>query len=148
MTRRKNTKPRTDADEKATLAAFIGDRIREAMRTQGWMIGEKYDVARLAAEVGSRWQTAQEWIEGKTPPSRKYAVLIARSLGMSLEQLMGVATGQEPRSEEWRAFVESPIGRTLTRAERQSLSAIIWPHGQPDRAAYQMALAALRAAQG
>lgn len=130
------------AQASSGTAPYVGDRIRKAMYAAGWVTDDgRLDVERLAQALGCRWQTAQFWVLGRTAPSIAYARRIAVLFGMTLEQLMGAATGQEPTSEAWLAFV---AGASPTAQERQALAAMVWPHGTPDVAAYRMALAAMR----
>jgi len=96
--------------------------------------------------MGVRWQTAQYWVEAKNKqlPRPHNLRRIAEALGMTLEQLIGAATGREPETEAWRAFAESDLGASMTQGERQALASMLWPNGDPDVAAYRMVLMTLR----
>lgn len=126
---------------------YVAERIRDAMQRRGWTddLG-KPDVRRLADAMGVRWQTAQYWVEAKNKqlPRPHNLRRIAEALGMTLEQLIGAATGREPETEAWRAFAESDLGASMTQGERQALASMLWPNGDPDVAAYRMVLMTLR----
>ena len=70
----------------------------------------KPDIGRLARELGVRWQTAQYWVHGRNRqlPRPDNLRKIAEVLGMTLEQLIGAAVGEEPRTESWARFCASP----------------------------------------
>lgn len=126
---------------------YVAERIRDAMERRGWTdaLG-KPDVKRLADAMGVRWQTAQYWVEARNKqlPRPDNLRRIAEALGMTLEQLIGAASGQEPETDAWRSFVQSDLGGSMTQAERQALASMLWPNGDPDTAAYRMVLLTLR----
>lgn len=65
---------------------------------------------------------------------------------MTLEEILGVAVGQDPPWEAWPAFIATPEGESMAPGERRSLQAMVWPPGrEPTVASYQIALASLRA---
>lgn len=138
-------------------ARFVAERIRDAMRKKGWVDGERLDIKRLAQAVGTdRYQTAQRWIGGsgasvdpkllnKQPP-RAYLLRIAEALDMTINDLIGIAMGEEPKTAAWRELLEEQErrGTPVTETERASLAAIQWVHGAPDLGAYRAVLAAIR----
>lgn len=131
--------------ERSALASYVGERIRSAMERRGWVDDEgKHDVRKLSEATGARWQTAQFWVLGENAPGPRYAKRIAKVLGMTLEELMGAATGEEPASEAWRQFKETPLGRSMTDSERVALAAMPWPNGAPDAGHYAAVLGVMR----
>lgn len=153
---KRQSDPRSSVPERQQrikLAAYVGARVRAAMERRGWVSDDgKPEVKRLQAAVEQaggfrpgqpRWQTVQEWIEGKTPPSTKYTGPLAQALGMTLAELMGAATG-EPVYPAWAAFLETAQGKTVTPEERQALASQLWPHGPPTVAHYSLLLTTIR----
>lgn len=134
------------------LAEYIGARIRAAMERKGWVDGDRHDVKRLVEAIeqagnldkAPRWQTVQEWVLGKTAPRTHHAKLLAQALDMTLDELMGVALGREPNNAAWRAFVETPEGRSMTVDERPLVARMV-VIGEPTVSAYLMQLMTVRA---
>lgn len=136
--------------DRAELAIYVGGRIAAAMQQRGWVLGDgRPDVGRLQEAIGAkRWQTVQEWVLGKTVPRTHHARLVADVLGMTLEELMGAATGLEPTNAAWRAFVATPEGQSMTIEERRAVARFLPPEGRaPSELMYQMALVAARASR-
>lgn len=135
---------RERSPETIERANAVGGRIRAAMARKGWVDADgKPDVKRLMEAVGTRrWQTAQYWVEGEESPSEKYAALIARALGVTLEELMGLPPPPSPAG--WDEFCATELGRSMTGIERASLPLMPWPHGEPDAAAWAELLLLVR----
>lgn len=116
------------------------------MTRLGWTSREGApDVGRLAQAVGCRWQTAQFWIDGKAVPGTRYAKRVAEALGMTLEELVGLALQREPRTPGWSAFLETDLGKSMTDEERKILSMLPAPAGRRYESwVYQTMLAAIR----
>lgn len=138
----KGKKVTNEAAERATL---VGRNIRAAMDRLGWVDGDKYDVRRLADAIECRWQTAQEWVLGETVPGPRYQGKLATVLGVTLDDLAGIALGHEPTSLAWREFLESSEGRTMTAEERPHVARLTLPDGrEPTALSYAMQLATIR----
>lgn len=132
------------AEERAR-ADRVGQNVRSALERLGWVDGETYDIDRLRQEVGCRWQTAQEWVLGQTVPGPKYQGKLAAVLGVTLDDLAGIALGHEPTNAAWLAFLETPEGRSMTAEERPHVARLTLPEGrEPSVISYAMQLAAIR----
>lgn len=136
----------------SAIAEHCGARIRSAMASLGWVDSSgEADVARLKRAIEDatggtvRWQTVQYWVLGRSVPTGERAAALARVLGMTLDELLGVAAGQDPPFAAWREFLASPEGQSMTPGERRTLQAIAWPPGtEPTTAAYAVVLAGVR----
>jgi hypothetical protein len=113
-------------------AQVVGERIRAAMVKLGWVYADgRPDVGQLAEAIGAkRWQTVQFWIDGENAPRMPYAQQVADALGMTLNELMGMAPAPNPPG--WEEFIATDLGRSLTPAESLELRAVRWPHGPPN----------------
>lgn len=56
-----------------------------------------------------------------------------------------IASGAEPDTEAWRAFLETAEGAAISVTERAALAAMLWPNGQPTVESYSELLAVMRA---
>lgn len=137
MAKRQSKKPRgVSADEAAARAARVGERIRERMRERG-MVDDagRYESSELARRVGAlskkvpRSATVAEWIHGRSVPSADYDRQLAEVLGMTLDELAGIALDQEPQTEAWLAFKASAVYATATADELQELRRRTAPRG-------------------
>jgi hypothetical protein len=129
---------------KPLQGSSVGERIADALAQRSKEQGNTRQW--LAKQLGTRWQTVDDWIDGKHEP-RRFIRRIAEVLGVTTDELLGVAEGQEPAFDSWGAFL-SKEGHSLTDEERRSLRAMWWPPGKrPSLASYQIALAALRSAE-
>jgi hypothetical protein len=64
-------------------------------------------------------------------------------LDVTLEELLGVADGQDPPFAAWRPFIETHS--EITSDERKALQCFAWPSGTaPSVAAYEVLLTAIR----
>jgi len=90
-----------------------------------------------------------EWIHGRNIPSPKHLEPLLRVLEMTAEELMGIASGQEPPFAAWGQFLAllEKRGVALDEDERRALAGLPWPRGrEPSVTSYEMALAAVRTA--
>lgn len=55
-----------------------------------------------------------------------------------------IASGREPDTDAWRAFLASPDGQALDEHERAALSAMLWPNGPPTVDSYARLLGVMR----
>lgn len=93
--------------------------------------------------------TFYDWVDGKQLPSLDYLPDLVRVLGMTAEELMGIAAGQNPPFATWHVFLAGleARGEKLTEGERAALAGLPWPSGrEPTVTSYEMALAAIRTA--
>lgn len=120
--------------------ASIGDRIRSARERAGLNKSE------LAAQAGVTYRMVHAWETGEKDPSAESLRRMSGVLAVSIEELLGVAEGQDPPFAAWTEFVKTPQGQSMTTEERRMLQSIAWPAGQqPTVAAYMVALSAARA---
>lgn len=128
---------RRQSKERRIVLDSLGRRIREALAERGKGISD------LQHATGVSWPSAQAWVLGKSYPGGEHLPIIAAELGMTLEQLVGIARGEDPPYPSWKPFLEQH-GRDLTDDERDALAIVAWPK-PPEVRNYVLALAALRA---
>lgn len=122
--------------------AALGDRIKAAM------LSASLTKSTLAKRVGVKWQTVHDWIQGTSRPNADNLRSIAEATNVTLEEILGVAVGQDPPFASWLAFLATPEGQTATQDERRALQVIAWPPGrEPTVSSYLMALASVRSAR-
>jgi transcriptional regulator with XRE-family HTH domain len=128
---------RRQSESRRAVTEALGQRIRAALAEK-----EK-GISDLQHAAGVSWPSAQAWVQGRSYPGGEHLRAIAEVLGMTVEQLVGIARGEDPPHEAWRAFIDSH-GNELTPDERDALAMITWPK-EPKFSSYVLALAALRA---
>jgi transcriptional regulator with XRE-family HTH domain len=117
----------------------IGERINAALLRAG------VSQAELARRIGKSAPNVNRWARGSKEPEPGSLVLIAGALGVTVDELLGVAEGQEPPFAAWREFLATPEGASITAAESRALRTIAWQPGhEPTVAGYLMMLAGLR----
>lgn len=122
-------------------ARDIGGRITERRERRGWSKAE------LARRLEKDWRLIHKWEAEGQHPDRESLRLLAKEFGVTIEELLGVAEGQDPPFAAWPEFLETPQGKSMTRDERRMLQSIAWPRGyEPNVAAYMVALSAARTA--
>ena len=65
---------------------------------------------------------------------------------MTVDELLGVAAGQEPNRAAWLTFLGTPEGSSMTAEERRQLAIVPWLQHEPSVLTYQMMLVAIRTA--
>ncbi len=118
--------------------ATLGGRIRQAREGKGLKI------AHVARALGAEWLTVQNWENDKSAPGTPERVAkLAEVLGMTVEEMLGVAAGQEPPFAAWASFASAHP--EITDDERKALKSIVWPTGHvPTIEAYSVMLTAIR----
>lgn len=101
----------------------------------------------IANEMGTNWNTLNNWMTGATKPNLELLVRFAQVTGVSMDEL--VPTSRDPDYSAWPAFLRAlqEQGEVLTQQERESLAAIRWPEGEPTVLAYMQVLGAFRGAR-
>lgn len=128
-----------DGDLGRLRGATVGDRIGDALERSGLTKAE------LARRVGKSWRQVHGWINGEKSPSGDSLRRLAEALGVTVDELLGIAEGQDPPFASWTSFLETPDGAGMTAGERRALQSIAWPPGrEPTVASYHIALAAMR----
>lgn len=127
---------------------------RRADTVRGTAVGDRIEAARLRSGMtksevgratGKGYRKIQAWITGESEPRGEHLALLAEVLGVTADELLGIADGQEPPFAAWAEFLETEQGRSVTADERRALAGLPWPAGtQPTVASYQIALAAVR----
>jgi transcriptional regulator with XRE-family HTH domain len=132
--------------DRPVSAGSIGERIAKLREARGL---SKSDLARLIWPDVSppRYRTVHRWEEEDGSPERENLTRVAEVLGVSIEELLGVATGQEPPFEAWRAFLETSRGRAMTERQREALAAIWWRDSEPTVEAYAVILSGMELAK-
>ncbi|MFW6031578.1 MAG: helix-turn-helix domain-containing protein [Myxococcota bacterium] len=115
-----------------------------AARLRALMERRDLNKSDLQRATGARWQTVDEWTKG-TWPSTEYARKLAEVLNVSLDELLGIAEGQDPPYPAWHQFLRTPEGRSASAAERRALKSIAWPEGkEPTISSYLVGLQMVR----
>lgn len=118
----------------------ITERVVDAIRQAG--VTNKSELAR---QIGCSYRLLHAWMTGEKRPGRKHLPALADALGVTIEELLGVADGQDPPFSAWTAFESTAEGQGMSDGERRALQSLAWPPGRaPTVASYQIALAALR----
>lgn len=119
----------------------VGERIKAARLRRGW---RKVDLAN-ALEIN--WRALHKWEIGSQRPNRESLIKLAKALEVSIEELLGVAEGQDPPFPAWHEFLATELGKTVTPEERLSLQSMRWlPGTAPNVALYTTGLLMLRSA--
>jgi transcriptional regulator with XRE-family HTH domain len=122
--------------------ASIGERIEARLKQTGMSQVE------LARRLGiDRVQTVNDWIAGRQNPRAEHLRLMRAVLEMTIDELLGVADGQDPPFEAWGTFRGEleKNGDRLAPDEERALKSIFWPEGkEPTVFGYQSQLALLR----
>lgn len=118
------------------------ERLADAFKRSGLTIKEVADL------MGVNWPAASAWQKGRTFPEDPVRVRrLAEVLKVTADELLGMATGQEPPFEAWGAFMATPDGQSMDKEEQIALRSIAWPTGkEPTVAIYTAYLALLRSA--
>ncbi len=129
-----------------TLTSAGLDRVAIGLRIRAAFAASGKRKSRLSKEVGVSWQTVHDWVRGERLPDQVHLPLLAKALGVTPEQLLGVAVGQNPPFAAWATFADTPEGRTMTEDERRELAAHPWIGRHPTVLSYQLLLVAVRSA--
>lgn len=108
---------------------------------------EGHDQSTLQRALGVRWATVHAWWVGKSVPKGPNLRGLGEVLGVTIDELLGIAEGQDPPFEAWRAFMETEQGRSATEDELTSLRSIYWKSKKPTVASYMVMLQGLRSAE-
>lgn len=120
--------------------ATLGQRIHAAMLRAG------LKKTHLAKMVDVSWQAVHAWTVDQSVPTAENVLRIAEVTGVTVDELLGVATGQEPPFPAWDALKKTEAFRDLDDTERRTLAGIPWPpKTEPTLAAYLTVIEALRA---
>lgn len=138
------TKPKNerDADEEKRRRRFGAALRRRVVDELG--IEESAAPRWLAKQMEVRWQTAQFWFHGHTIPTGPKLARIAKIVGMDARALLGEIAETESDHEEYKAFLRTPEGKSMSPSERGILAVFHWP-SDPTIADYRSLLSVLRA---
>ncbi len=119
----------------------IAERIVAARKRAGLNKSE------FARELNCPWTTVHAWETAKYVPKADTLKKICRVLGVEIEQLLGVAGGQEPDFDAWRQFLETAEGKSMSPQEADALRAFNWPSNKaPTLLSYAQLLSVIRLA--
>jgi len=121
----------------------------------GGNVGERIDAARIALGISKadlaralgHKTVAQvsKWISGTKDPSPGSLRALSEVLRVTVDELLGVAEGQDPPFGAWREFLASPEAAGLTVEERRALRSFAWPAlREPTVTGYVAILGAMR----
>ena len=101
----------------------------------------------FARELNCPWTTVHAWETAKYVPKADTLKKICQVLGVEIEQLLGVAGGQEPDFDAWRQFLETAEGQSMSVEEADALRAFNWPSNKaPTLLSYAQLLSVIRLA--
>lgn len=104
--------------------------------------------AEIARRCGVSWQAAHGWVTDASAPKVEHLRRIAGECGVTLDELLGVAAGQDPPFLAWAEFIATPEGASIDAGERRALQSLAWPPGrEPTVASYLIALQAVRSSR-
>jgi len=151
------TQPSRPHDPQHQLAspqgASIAERIRHRLRELGWKpltLGKLVSPTRPGNVYDWLGKPAKNGKPAKPPrqdPSAETLIAIARELGMSTDELLGMAAGQEPPFAAWGEFMTrlEERGDSLSDRERKKM---VLDHfeadEEPDVAYYERKLVSVR----
>lgn len=126
-------------------AADIGRRIAEARKRLGLT---KSGLGRAVGRKGkSAYRIVKKWEEEGQHPDPDSLARLTEVLGVTIEELMGVAAGQEPPFPAWGVFLAELVaeGDALSDDEARGLKSMVWPNGEvPTPRSYWALLSMLR----
>lgn len=111
-------------------------RKHQPTRVVGGNLGERIDAARkiaglsqkaLADLVGADPQMVNKWIKGSKAVSPGYLRKLAEVLPVTVDELLGVAEGQDPPFGAWAEFLSRPEAESMTDEESRALRSFNWP---------------------
>lgn len=130
-------------------------RKNQPTRVVGGNLGERIDAARklaglsqkaLADLVGADPQMVNKWIKGSKAVSPGYLRKLAEVLPVTVDELLGVAEGQDPPFSAWAEFLGRPESQGMTDDESRALRSFNWPSElEPTVYGYIALLGAIRA---
>lgn len=108
------------------FAKVLNERVRKLAAEES-VTDEREIVGWLSRKVGVRWQTAQFWLDGDSFPLGHNLQRLAEAIGMNARELLGpMVDDVDPKWPTWRAFLETPEGKSLTDDERWALRLYQW----------------------
>lgn len=126
--------------------AHVGQRITRLREARGW---SQTDLANRVwpGRQKPRYRTVHRWETEGVVPSTPLLRRLAEVFGVTIEELLGVASGQEPPFAAWKAFTESARGQRMTEEQRRTLAGIPWIGMEPTVEAYAVLLSGLELAR-
>lgn len=106
----------------------IHDRIRQLRENKGWSMEQLADAVSAHENLPKplAWQAVQQWENGSTAPKRNRMASVAAVLGVSLSQLMGDESLQDPDDFEMPMFSRGPASEPAPSYGLQPI--LSWQH--------------------
>jgi len=124
------------------VGATLGDRIWAALCWAGLSKAEacrRIQVTRPALDA---------WLANTSNPTIDNVRRIVEVTGVTVDEILGVMTGQDPSFPAWREFLATDAGGKMSDGERRMLQCLAWPPGiEPTVIAYHLQLASIQAAK-
>jgi hypothetical protein len=140
---RQSKTPSADQGDVARTRKRFAERLKKRIITE-LGVPEKDAVGWLAEKMGVRWQTAQYWLDGESFPLGHNLTRLGEAVGVDPRELIGPLTDDvEPTHPTWKAFLETPEGKSLSDEERWALRLFWWPK-PPTVGDYRSLLALVR----
>ena len=99
------------------------------------MVSKRWNQVKAAAELGLTQSQISDYLRGKSEPYLSTAVAMARRLGISLDELSGVATAGSVVREEGAVYrAEPPYDQWVEKAKRR------WRRKGSSRAEMELAI--------
>lgn len=147
--------PSDDEERNRRVIELLSQRLKHLMGVRGWGIT---DLVRAYWTANGkplrkngepkfvRWQTVQAWVEGTLSEAPSYSQIekIAAAFTMDVDELLGLAIGEEPTSDAWREFLA--VAGKLSPEERREVARKSFAD-KNTAGSYMLLLAAYRARQ-
>lgn len=132
------TVPAPTAERRPLKGANLGERISDAIDRAGLSKSE------AARQAGTDYQTLHKWTKGQEPRAG-WLPALCKVLGVTADELLGIAEGADPPFEAWQDFLCTPQGQSMTPEEARALRMFNWPSGfEPTVFHYSATLQMLR----
>jgi transcriptional regulator with XRE-family HTH domain len=78
----------------------------------------------LAAELGVSHSTVSRWLSGKYSPSTRSWQQLARCIGMSLEEILGLSSATQMKPPDWPEFREYALKKYPDLADEDLITMV------------------------
>jgi len=143
---KKSVQPPEETERRPLRGRTVGERIGDALEQSGL---SKSEAGRRITGRPDGYLYLHRWIQGNGPQDKEHLRKLAEVLGVTLDELLGVAVGQAPPYAAWEPFVAMcvQLGTPLSEEEWKSLASVRWlPDSEPSVETYLALRAVLRGA--